>query len=423
MLQVRKGPDPGMSEFHHPRPLPAAAPLDRSRQLRWIGIAAVALLALWAIVAGIRHLTTPVEQTPVAPPPGTFRATPAQLAQMKIEAVRDGSAAGTIQATGTISVDEDHSTPVVLPFSGQIADVMVQAGQTVHRGQPLLRVASNDFVDARAALVTATAQAATAQAQLRTAQDNARRQEAIYQTAGGALKDYRQAQSDLLAAQASAASASGAVAAARGRLGTLSGAARQTGSGAQAVYAAPVSGVIVSRDVAPGQYIGAGGDKPLMTIASLADVWLVAQLAESDAASVKVGDAVSVTTPAYPGRTFRAVVNNVAAALDPATHRLPVRASVANPDGALKPQMFASFAIQRAGHALNGVQVPSQAVIHEGDGTRVWIVAGPGGLLRAQTVTVGDSAGGFDTITAGLKPGDRVVTAGALFVNEAGIGG
>jgi cobalt-zinc-cadmium efflux system membrane fusion protein len=412
-----------MSDFHHPRPLPGAATLDRSRQLRLIGLVALLLLGLWAVVAIVRHLTAPVEQTPAAPPPGTFRATPAQLAQMKIETVRDGSAAGFVQATGTISVDEDHSTPIVLPFSGQIADVLVQAGQAVRRGQPLLKLASSDFVEARAALVTATAQAATAQAQLRTAQDNAKRQQAIYETAGGALKDYRQEQSDLLAAQATAASASGAVAAARGKLGTLAGTAIESGSGAQAVYAAPVSGVVVARDVAPGQYVGAGGDKPLMTIASLADVWLVAQLPESDAASVKVGDAVTVTTPAYPGRSFRAVVNNVAAALDPATHRLPVRATVANPDGALKPQMFASFAIQRAGHAATGVQVPSKAVIHEGDGTRVWLVAGPGGLLRAQSVTIGDSQGGFDTIVSGLKPGDRVVTAGALFVNEAGIGG
>ena len=412
-----------MSDFHHPRPLPGAATLDRSRQLRLIGIVALVLLALWIAVAAIRHLTAPAEHSEAAPPPGTFRATPAQFAQMKVMAVGEGAAAGLVQATGTITVDEDHSTPVLLPFSGQVADVLVQAGEAVRRGQPLLKIASNDFVDARAALVTATAQTATAQAQLRTAQDNAKRQEAIYQTAGGALKDYRQAQSDLLAAQASAASASGAVTAARGRLGTLSGAGVQTGSGAQAVYAAPVSGVIVSRGVAPGQYVGAGGDKPLMTIASLADVWLVAQLPESDAASVKVGDPVTVTTPAYPGRSFRAVINNVAAALDPATHRLPVRATVANPDGALKPQMFASFSIQRVGHAAHGIRVPSQAVIHEGDGARVWIVAGPGGLLRAQTVTVSDSQDGFDTIASGLKPGDRVVTAGALFVNEAGLGG
>ncbi len=157
-----------------------------------------------------------------------------------------------------------------------------------------------------------------------------------------------------------------------------------------------------------------------MTIADLGHVWLVAQLAESDAASVHIGDSVEVTTPAYPGRTFHAVIDNIGAALDPATHRLPVRATVANPDLALKPQMFASFAIQRRSGA-DGILVPAGAVIHEGDSARVW-VEGKDGLLYARDVTVADSAAGLEKISAGLQRGDRVVTAGAIFVNEAGLG-
>ncbi|WP_447407629.1 efflux RND transporter periplasmic adaptor subunit, partial [Clostridium perfringens] len=84
------------------------------------------------------------------------------------------------------------------------------------------------------------------------------------------------------------------------------------------------------------------------------------QVAESDASDVHVGDAVTVTTPALPGRTFYATIDLVGAALDPQTHRLPVRASIANPDGALKPQMFASFAIRsrRQGEAI---RVPAAA--------------------------------------------------------------
>lgn len=402
-------------------PLPPAPTLDRARQLRMVGIAALVLLALWLVVMLFRHLTAPAAAPADTTPPGSFRATPDQLAQMKIEPVRGGDAAGTVQATGTISVDEERSTPVVLPFSGQVAQVLVEAGQTVTKGQPLLRVASADYNTARGALAAAVAQQRTAAAQLKIAEDNAKRQEEIYQTAGGALKDYRQAQSDLVAARSAAATADSAATTARGQLALVGGAQQ---SGALATYVAPVSGVVVARNVAPGQYVGAGGDKPLLTVADLSTVWLVAQLAESDAGAVKLGDPVTVTTPAYPGRRFTATIDNVAAALDPATHRLPVRASVANPGGALKPQMFASFAIQRiarGGRPVAGVLVPSQAVIHEGDGARVWVSLGHG-LLRAQAVTVADSDGGVDTISAGLKPGDRIVTAGALFVNQAGLG-
>jgi len=404
--------------------------LPRARQIRIVAIAAavlVTLLLLGKLIGALTHH----EPAPVAaPPPGTFQPTPDQLAQMKIATVSDGSAPGTVDATGTISVNEDRSTPVLLPYSGQVADVLVQAGQHVRQGQPLLRVASADFVDARNALVSAATNQATAQAQLRIAQDSARRAQAIYQTAGGALKDYRQSQSDLVQAQSAAQSATAAVDAARARLSLLGKSGtevqqmRAAGPATSAIttYNAPVGGVIATRDVAPGQYVGQGSTVPLMTIADLSTVWLVAQLPESDTASVRLGDEVTVTTPAYPGRQFRAVVNNIAAALDPATHRLPVRATVSNPDGALKPQMFASFTIQRRGSGVSGLLVPADAVIHEGDTARVWVL-GPHNLLRAREVRVGDSVGGLDKITGGLSPGERIVTAGALFVNEAGLGG
>ncbi|WP_174298716.1 efflux RND transporter periplasmic adaptor subunit, partial [Sphingomonas bacterium] len=201
-------------------------------------------------------------------------------------------------------------------------------------------------------------------------------------------------------------------------------------SSTRTTYRSPVAGTVATRDVAPGQYVGAGGDKPVMTIADLSRVWLIAQLAESDAASVRVGDRVRVVTPAYPGRAFDARIDNIAAQLDPATHRLPVRATVANPDLALKPQMFARFAIRRAASGDGGgreggreetIRVPSAAVVHEGDSARVWVV-GRNGLLHSQPVQVSDSTDATDTIASGLKRGDRIVTAGALFVNEAGSG-
>jgi cobalt-zinc-cadmium efflux system membrane fusion protein len=97
-----------------------------------------------------------------------------------------------------------------------------------------------------------------------------------------------------------------------------------------------------------------------------------------------------------------------------------VRATVANADQALKPQMFASFSIRRK-VAQSALLVPSEAVIHEGESARVWVV-GKNGLLWSRDVRVGDSANGFDTIAKGLKPGERIVTAGAIFVNEAGLG-
>jgi cobalt-zinc-cadmium efflux system membrane fusion protein len=382
-----------------------------------LGFAVAAAVVLYLAIAAISWLTQPAPVVEEKTPAGAYRPTPDQMRQLGTQTVGTGLDPNAVQATGLIAVNGDHSTPVLLPVSGQIGDVYVQPGQHVSQGQPLFSISSADFVEARNSVLAAAAQRATAAAQLQTAQQNATRQQAIFQTAGGAEKDYRQAQADLIAAQSNMRATDAAAAAARDRLSILGNPA---GGSMKSVFRSPVSGTIATRDVAPGQYVTAGGSTPLLTISDLSRVWLVAQVAENDASSVRVGDTVQVTTPAYPGRIFNATIDNVSPELDASTHRLPVRATVANPDLALKPQMFASFAIRRrtVGSAL---LVPSMAVIHEGDSARVWVL-GRHGLLWTRLVTVGDSANGYDTITSGLKAGDRIVTSGAIFVNEAGLG-
>jgi cobalt-zinc-cadmium efflux system membrane fusion protein len=415
---------------HHPEPLPAATRLTTRQQVRWIGAIAAGIVLLFALLALFHWLLRPAEVPPAKLPPGAFRPTADELADLKIEPVGFGSGQGGVEATGTIAVDDDHSTPILLPYSGQVGDVYVQAGQHVVQGQPLLKIASSDFVEARNTLFAAVAARNTAAAQLKTATENEKRQSAIYATAGGALKDARQSQSDLVTAQSAMRSADAALGAARDKLtllgktpaevAKLEAAGEVAGIYSETTFHAPVGGTIATRDVSPGQYVTAGGDKPLLTISDLSHVWLVAQVDQSDAANVHLGDAVQVTTPAYPGRVFHAVIDNIGATLDPATHRLPVRATVANDDEALKPEMFASFSIQRHG-GTTGILVPASAVIHEGDTARVWVL-GKDRLLYAREVTVTDSANGMEQIGSGLRPGDYVVTQGAIFVNEAGLG-
>lgn len=413
-----------------PQSLPTAPTLSRAGQLRWLGIVAgcaVAICVVWMIVAGLTR-TAPV--APVTTPPGTFRPTHEQMATMTTIRVGYQASDAHLLASGAISVDGDRSTPVLLPYSGQVVQVLADAGQYVKQGQPLLLIKTGDFVDARSGLFSARAAFQNAQAQLATATRNAERQRQIFETAGGAQKDYQQAQTDLIAAQATARTAAAALGAARdklsilgksaGEIGKLEGAGEVSGIHDRTTLHAPIAGLIASRDVSAGQFVSQGGDKPVMTITDPSRVWLIAQVAEGDASAVHLGDEVTVTTPALPGRSFHATIDLIGAALDPQTHRLPVRATIANPGGALKPEMFASFSIQRpqAGQAL---RVPANAVIHEGDSARVWVVR-PDGLLQARTVVAGDEQDGQVVIQSGLTAGERIVTTGALFVNEAGLG-
>lgn len=360
-----------------------------------------------------------------------FRPTPEQLQTMTLLTVASQAFDETRRANGRIAVDENRSTPVFSPYSGRVVQVLAEPGAWVRQGQPLFVVQASEFAEGRAALAGALAERAAAVAQLKLAQEAEQRAGEVHRTGGGALKDWRQAQSDLAAAESTERTAQAAVAAARSKLAILGQTPTQIraletgraadGDSARAVVAAPISGVVMQRAVGLGQNIGAGGDAPQFVIADTSRVWLVAQAAESDVATMRLGATVEVTTPAQPGRVFSARIDNVAPALDPETRRLAVRATLANMDGALKPGLSASFTI-KTGEGGASPAVPTEAVIREGDTARLWVLA-PDGILRARPVRTGGVSNGMVQIVSGLAPGERVVTRGALFIDEAGQGG
>ena len=150
-------------------------------------------------------------------------------------------------------------------------------------------------------------------------------------------------------------------------------------------------------------------------------VWLLANVRETDAALVKIGQPVEVRVLAYPKRSFTARVTYVSPVIDPVTHRLPVRAQIANRDGALKPEMFASFRIVTS-EPSESPAVPEDAVVYEGEAAHVWM-AQPDGTLAYRAVHTGRREDGLIEVTQGLVPGDHVVTKGGLFIDQAAASG
>jgi len=144
---------------------------------------------------------------------------------------------------------------------------------------------------------------------------------------------------------------------------------------------------------------------------------LVANVREDDAGRLHVGQPIEMHVAAFPDRTFKATLDYVAPMIDPATRRLPVRAVIANPDGMLKPAMFANFAI-KTGADETAVAAPTAAVIYEGDQARVWI-AEKGRSLALRNIKTGRTSGGEVEVLSGLNPGDQVVVSGAIFIDRA----
>ncbi len=335
-----------------------------------------------------------------------------------------------VSTDGKIAFNDDTTTPVFSPFSGRVTRLIARAGDRVEKGSPLFEIAASEFAQAENDLVAAVAALRTARAQLNLAQTSEHRQHALFEANGGALKDWQQSQVDLATAEGGLRSAEVALAAVRNRLrilGRTDGEISDLESSSDpqrmpqlATVTAPVAGVITQRQIALGQNItsvATGASSPVYSIADPRTVWLDANVRETDAPAVRFGDPVHVRVVAFPGRIFEAKLVYVAAALDPATHRLPVRAEIENGDGALKPEMFAQFDII-TGQGNSAPGVSEDSVVYEGDAAHVWVVT-PDKVIGLRRIRVGRTHAGMVEILSGLAAGETIVTTGSLFIDRA----
>jgi membrane fusion protein, heavy metal efflux system len=401
------------------------------RRVQFAILAVVAFVAIAAIVAvpllRDRSRSSEAIEPATATAPGTFRPSPQQWAGFTLATVALVTFRSEHVTDGKIAINDDRTTPVFSPYSGRVTRLVAKPGDFVERGAPLLEVEASEFVQAQNDLAAAAAALGKARSQLHLAETTERRQRDLYEAKAGALKDWQQAQSDLAGARNDLRSAEAALAAVRNRLRILGRSEQQidavetTGKmNPEATVTAPIDGTVLQRKVGLGQYIAAAAADPIFTIGDLSTVWLVANVRESDAPKMHLGDAVELRVLAYPGRVFKARITFVAPSLDPATRRLPVRAEVENADGALKPEMFASFSII-TGTDVAAPGVPQQAIVYEGDDAHVW-VAREDGTVVARMIRPGRMSEGMVEVTAGLAPGEKVVKSGTLFIDRAARG-
>ena len=399
---------------------------------RWVQL--VVLLCLAALAVGgvlqgprLYHMVVPeaaVEVEAPAAKANSFKPTPVQLAGLTIDPVGAREFREERSADGKIAIDDDRSTNVYPPYTGRVSQVFVKAGDRVERGAPLFSIESTDLVQAQNDFITAAANLAKSKTQVALLGVAAKRQQALFAVQGAAQKDVQQAQADLVGAQNDQRSAEIALAAVRDRLrilGTTDAAIAQLDAtrrtSPQLVVPAPISGTVTLRKLGQGQYLSSGATDPVIAIGDLAKVWLVANVRESDAPLVRVGQPVDVRVTAFPGKVFTAAVTYVAASVDPNTHRLLIRAEVDNAEGLLKPEMFATFTIGVSA-AHQGAAVPQEAVIYEGDHARVWVMQ-PDGAMVAREIKVGVTTGKLVEAVSGLAPGDKVITRGSIFIDRA----
>jgi len=317
-----------------------------------------------------------------------------ERAGIKTETLVPAAGADVVTVTATIKANQDRFARVAPRVEGRIVSVAANLGDKVAAGQTLAAFDSIALGEAQTAL--------------REAQSAHRVAEAEYKRTEGLAAQEIIPQRDYLRAKGDFEKASSELEAARSKLHLL-GAAPGNG-GATFELRAPLAGTVIQKDATVGEL--ATPSTPVFTVADLSHLWIEANLAEDTLARVRVGAPASVTVGAYPDERFAGKVTYIAGVLDKETHAVPARIEVDNADGRLKPEMFATAAIETGKVGVPSLSIPDAAVILM-QGQPTVFLAEHGGF-EPRPVELGDKLGGRTIVKAGLKAGDQVVTAGTF---------
>ena len=320
------------------------------------------------------------------------------LVAEKIEPRREA----VLRFNGRLVWDEDHTVRVSSPFSGRVQKIEVRLGDPVHKGQTLAVIAAPE-------LGVAQSEARKAEQDDALAQKNLARVAELHGAGVAPAKDLQASE-----AEAARAAAERSRTVARLRLyGAAAGAVDQRFS-----LAAPIGGVVVERNLNPGQELRADsqGDKGLFVISDPQRLWFVLDVAEGDAGAVKSGTEVQLGATMLGEDTVTGKITNVADFVDPQTRTVKVRGTVENPGRRVKAEMFVTAELRVP--AARGFIVPAKAVFLRGEQNYVFVDAGDGRFLRKPVRLGPATADGHQVVLEGLAADEKVVTEGGLLLER-----
>jgi cobalt-zinc-cadmium efflux system membrane fusion protein len=353
-------------------------------------------------------------------------ATPSGAIETQI--VTQQSIAGVIPATGKILVPENRIAVIGPVNEGRIVRLYAGQGTRVRKGQKLADLESADIDEAEADYLKAQADYENAlrssAAEVKLAQQSYDRNKLLYEQKITAGKNLQSAEHDLEVAKATAENSvngtKAALTAARRKLlilglnvATIDALAKKTDLAATFSLNSPIDGIVVERNATVGASVGT--DANVFKIIDLSQVWVDANVFEKDLQRVRTGQEVKLTVPAFPQTTFSGRVIFVDSVVDPDTRTVKVRTEVANPDGRLKPDMFANVQIVTDVNRA-AISVPQSAVLNDEGKTIVFVA--DGNTFDKRQVQAGIQDNDRVEIIDGLKAGDKVVVKGNYLLLE-----
>jgi len=337
---------------------------------------------------------------------------------------QSGMRSDRLLAPGLLALDESRTARIGSLQEGLIVETLAQVGDRVRRRQVLATMHSHALHDAWAGYRKAIADRRRLDKELAYAADADERARRLYADKAISLQERQRAEVERVAATQMLDMARAEVnraieelehvgvevpEAAEGDPPTL-----VEEAGEQIPVRSPIGGVVLERLVTPGTTVTPGS--PLFVVSELSTLWAIAEIDESLLSRVRTGRPVEVRVAAYPDERFAGTITFIADIVNPKTRRITVRSAVPNPDGRLKPEMFATVALGE-GEPRQMVLVPKEAIQSIAARTVVF-VAGGEGRFSPRTVVIGAEADGLVEITSGLAAGESIAVTGSFMLKS-----
>jgi membrane fusion protein, heavy metal efflux system len=334
-----------------------------------------------------------------------------QLNAVKVAPIEEREFPIEKEAIGNIDFNRDMAVDVFTPYQGRIIALFAEVGQDVKKGQTLFTIDSPDLLQSESTLIAAAGV-------LEFSTKNLARLRDLYTTKAVSQHDVEQAASDQQTAEGNLRAARDSVRLFGKNDADIDHIVATRSADPTLIVPSPIDGRITARNAAPGLYVQPGNTPAPYTVVDINTMWMVANVVETDSPAFHVGQPVTVSVSAFPGRTFSGKITTVGATVDPSTRRVLVRSQIDDPQHELRSGMFADFVIG-VGAPVRSPALPVDGVVREGDGTMTaWTTADRRRFTR-RTIKIGQERDGYRQILDGVRVGELAATEGALFLSNA----
>jgi cobalt-zinc-cadmium efflux system membrane fusion protein len=313
-------------------------------------------------------------------------------AQFPLATAIEYKAAPQLTATGVVTPDISRTVPVISIASGRVVEIRARLGDTVKKGQLLLRVQSADISGAYSDYRKAVADELLANTQFE-------RAKGLYDHGAMSLNDFQVAEDTENKAKVDVETTAEHL--------RVLGAPLDHPSGIVDIVA-PVAGVITDQQVTNAAGVQGLSSTNPFTISDLTSVWILCDVYENDLSDVRLGDSADVRLNAYPDQVVSGRISNIGAVLDPNIRTAKVRIEVKNP-GLMRPGMFVT-ATFRGQKKESHAAVPASAILHLHDRDWVYFPFATNKFKRVPVVAGAMLPNNMQEVTSGIKPGDQVVS-------------